>query len=139
MGKRKIKVNLSTLMQNVLEERPTTFNDLIDIHKQFVEDKKLEGISDSTIEDYYSSMRYFEKFLDFEYRTEVERLAINSRVLKNYVSYMLNDKGYAPCTVNIRLKNLKTFFKWAYNNNHISHDIALNIKTVKAPLDKLSH
>ena len=135
MGKRKIKVNMTNLMQNVLEERTIKFYDLIEIHKAFVEDKALEGVSERTIKDYYSSLNYFKKFLDYEYRSEIDHLAINSRVLKNYTSYMLNDKGYAPCTINIRLKNLRTFFRWAYNNNYISHNIALHIKTVKAPID----
>ena len=87
MGKRKIKVNMTNLMQNVLEKKTIKFYDLIEIHKAFVEDKALEGVSERTIKDYYSSLNYFKKFLDYEYRSEIDHLAINSRVLKNYTSF----------------------------------------------------
>lgn len=143
MGKRKIKVNLDSLMQKVITEKPITFGEMVDLHQQFVADKSLENLANRTIKDYKTSFKYFKIFLENEYRTFVDRdidiskIEINRKTMKDYMSYMLHYKEYAPTTVNVRVKSLSVYLKWLYMNNYTSHNLALGLNTVKAPLDTI--
>jgi len=48
---------------------------------------------------------------------------------------MQNEKEYNPFTINIRLRTIKTFLKWLYDEKYISANINLSIKKVKVPHD----
>lgn len=44
-------------------------------------------------------------------------------------------KEYKPCTINLRLRTVKCYLRWLYNEKFILEDISAKIKLVKVPKD----
>jgi integrase/recombinase XerD len=55
----------------------------------------------------------------------------------SYKDYMINDKGYSPHTVNVRVRTLHTFLKFCYEEGYILEPLHNKVKTVKAPIDNV--
>lgn len=50
---------------------------------------------------------------------------------------MIYDKNYAPCTINLRLRPLKTYINWLLRHDHISINYNHFIKLVKVSDDRV--
>ena len=95
-----------------------------DMLKKFIFEKKIEGLSNATLE---------------QYKRETERLfgnlnkhysEIKSDDINFYLAILLSRRLSVNSVDNAR-KFVKPFFKWLYENEYISKDIFINIKPVK--------
>lgn len=50
---------------------------------------------------------------------------------------MCIDKGYKPCTINIRLSSLKCYLNWLFKNKYVKENYSLVLKKVKRPEDTI--
>ena len=116
-----------------------TIHDAVEV---FIQAKEAEGIRKSTINGYYDTVRYFREWLsnDIEYIDQ-----ITSIILREYINYLKNDrlpyqgddqrektkKGLSVSTINIRLRNLKTIFRFLFNEGMINKNPTSNIPLVK--------
>lgn len=145
MGNKKMKIGSTNGLRLVGQvdrdiENNITFKDFFEIHEKFIGDKSLEGLASRTLEEHRTHLKYFKYFLEVAYRSKLNRVAeqkINYEVFKDYLSYMVIEKEYKPCTVNIRLRTLKCYLKWLYDNGYISEDIRKRMKLVKVPEDTI--
>jgi integrase/recombinase XerD len=102
-----------------------------------MKDKALEGLAERTLKDYEVHMRYFTKFVDSIPRSNSDRFSISMQILKDYLYHMVQEKELKPCTVNIRLRTLKCFLKWLYDNKHINENYGLKLKLQRVPEDTI--
>ncbi|MCQ6275797.1 phage integrase SAM-like domain-containing protein [Bacillus sp. V3B] len=116
-----------------------TIHDAVEI---FIKAKETEGIRKSTIKGYYDTVRYSQEWLgvDIEYIDQ-----INSNTIRDYINYLRNErlpyqgddqrertkKGLSVSTINIRLRNLKTLFRFLINDEIINKNPTSNIPLVK--------
>jgi len=100
---------------------------LDDAFDYFYQVKKTEGMRDRTLKDYVSHWRYFRGWLDANYR-DLKLREVSSSVIRGYVAYMSHGRTkyegdpsrkpsidpLSPTTVSIRLRTLRTMFRfWA--------------------------
>ena len=113
-----------------------------DAVKVFIQAKEAEGIRKSTIKGYDDTVRYFREWLnnDIEFIDQ-----ITSTILREYINYLRNErlpyqgddqrertkKGLSVNTINIRLRNLKTLFRFLTNEEIINKNPTCNIPLVK--------
>lgn len=117
------------------KEQKANFNlsDFLSLHEQFMTIKKLEGLADKTLSDHTTFMRYLKNWLHSEV-TDYENRIVEKGVFIQYIAYLFQ-KEYKPCTINLRLRTLKCYLRWLYNENIITKDISGKIKLVKVPKD----
>ncbi|WP_321330439.1 phage integrase SAM-like domain-containing protein [uncultured Ilyobacter sp.] len=61
--------------------------------------------------------------------------AITVEKIRAYQSYMLHEKQYRPTTINVRLRTLKAYFHWLYNEGYIDDKLYKGMKLMKIPVD----
>lgn len=114
-----------------------TVNDFIILHKKFMIDKSLEGLAQRTLSDHETHFKFLKRYLDQEYRSNINHIALTVDILKGYLYYMVQEKKYKPCTINLRLRTLKCYLKWLYNEKYIQEDLSIKLKLVKVPQDTI--
>ncbi len=67
--------------------------------------------------------------------TKADRLS--SDFFRAYTHYMSEERGLAKPTINIRLRTLKCYLRWLYNNEYCSTNYALRIKLAKVVDDRV--
>lgn len=133
MAKTKIKMNAkplsieSTISLSVLE--------FVKLHDTFVNRKRLERLAPRTLRDYVTHMDYLKKWLFQEQRLVGNRW-LEKALLYEYSAHMIL-KQYAPCTINIRLRTLKTYLNWLQEEGYITENLASKIKLVRVPKDTI--
>lgn len=50
---------------------------------------------------------------------------------------MIIEKGLKPCTINIRLRTLKCYLKWLFDEGHIEFNYSMKLKLMKTPEDTI--
>lgn len=50
---------------------------------------------------------------------------------------MTNEKCLNPCTINIRLRTLKCYIKWLFDEGYIDFNYSMKLKLVKTPEDTI--
>lgn len=110
------------------------FEDFFNLYEKFLEVKKLEGISDRTLEDYEKHLDYITVYLTLPARSDEDR-AITVEKIRAYQAYMLHEKQYKPTTINIRLRTLKAYFHWLYEEDYIDSKLYKSIKLMRTPVD----
>lgn len=141
MARRKLTVSQnSNFSPSIKSDRDIfydlSFDDFFDLFDKFMELKALEGLAPRSLEDYKNHMNYFKKFLSSDQRTELIR-CVNIDVFRAYLHYMIYEKEYKPCTVNIRLRTLKAYLKWLFRENYLDSDISNKLRLVKEPIDTI--
>ncbi len=133
MAKTKIKMNAkplsieSTISLSVLE--------FVKLHDTFVNLKRLEGLAPRTLRDYVTHMNYLKKWLNLEQRLVGNRW-LEKALFNEYSAHMIL-KQYAPCTINVRLRTLKTYLNWLQEEGYLNENLASKIKLVRVPKDTI--
>ena len=91
---------------NQVNTTTITYSDFINLHPNFIQEKSLENLSSRTINDHKMFFGYFTNWLNESNWFDVNQ-GIQKSVFLDYKEYMLFDKKYASCTINLRLRTLK--------------------------------
>ncbi|WP_088227820.1 tyrosine-type recombinase/integrase [Desulfosporosinus sp. FKB] len=118
------------------EQTVLSTQDFLELHGKFIQHKALEGLAPRTLKDHLTHMGYFKKFLFEDQRFSLDRY-IDVDVFRGYLSHMISDKSLKPCTINIRLRTLKCFLKWLFDEDYIDFNYSLKLKLVKTPEDTI--
>ncbi|MEQ6391237.1 tyrosine-type recombinase/integrase [Bacillaceae bacterium S4-13-58] len=110
---------------------------LHDLFNVFMKAKQLEGLSERTLKDHQSPFKYFDSYREENFPSLILGKDISKEVIRDYIFYMSITKGLSPVTVNIRLRSLKCFFKFLYDENHIPINPTERIKLMKTPEDTI--
>jgi integrase/recombinase XerD len=142
MAKSKIKLNnsngLDPLSLSARQDKNTiTVEQFFILHQQFIQDKALEGLAPRTIKDHITHMQYLKSYIEEVKRSDIDRSSIDLEFLKGYLYFMIHDKELKPCTINVRIRTLKCYIRWLYENKHIIENHALKLKLVKVPQDTI--
>jgi len=100
--------------QNDEGERKIKYLTLEQAYEMWVKVRQSQGLAQSTIERNRNSMNTFMSIIGKSIRLK----SIKTSHIDNYTERM-HLKGYAPNGININLRTLVTFFKWASRRNHI--------------------
>lgn len=114
-----------------------TLDDFLNLFETFYKLKTMEGLAERSLNDYRIHLDYFKKFCYEEERTSSIR-CVDSDLLRAYLHYMIHEKQFKPCTINVRLRTLKAFLKWLYKEEYTKQDLSTKLKLVKVPQDTIS-
>jgi integrase/recombinase XerD len=106
---------------------------LVEMFERFLVSKRAEALATRTIEDYETHFGYFYEFLDGDIKAE----NVKADLLREYLSYMIHDRGLKPMTVNLRVRTLRAFMRFCFNEKYIDSPLHESIKTVKVPEDTI--
>lgn len=98
---------------------------LSSLFHRFLEVKRAEGLEPRTIDDYRVHFRYFS-----EHAGEVYSDQLDVGLVRGYVQSML-ERGLAKSTVNIRLRTLRAFLRYLYEEGYVDDPIHTHVKTVR--------
>jgi len=96
--------------------------------KEMLTDKKLEGLTPNSLRSYDSLWGTFSKYLQ---EMGIERTdELNPRVIKGYLRWC-EERGNNPVTINSKLKLLRAFGKWLYEEGVTDDYCCRNIKAMR--------
>ena len=118
----------------------------------FIKAKELEGLRERTLKDHRSHYKYFKNYLEKAYPKIKYATEISSEVIRDYIYYMskekvlwddhtgpsfkyIEEKGLSPVTVNVRLRTLRCFFKFLFDEGHIESNLCKRVKLLKTEED----
>ncbi|WP_227936037.1 tyrosine-type recombinase/integrase [Alkalihalobacillus deserti] len=126
---RKLKRNQATTqMSNVLHSLT-----LHEMFEKFMVYKRTEALANRTINDYYKHFDYFKEYL----RNDLTSEEITSDLLRGFIGYMLHEKKLSPVTANVRIRTMRAFMRYCYNEGYLSNPVHEIFKPVKTPQDTL--
>ena len=138
MARKKMDFNINNRLKFELENELTAQNSIetsrfFELHQNFMNDKALEGLRDRTLYDYRQHMKYFKKYIDTIATDYKNRITVET--FKSYVYYMSIEKKLSNFTVNCRLRTLKVYLNWLYENKIITSNFSIKIKLLRVPQD----
>lgn len=96
--------------------------------------KKGEGLATRTIDEYYVHYKYFTDYAG-EVITKEE---MTLELFTGWIVYMEEECGYSPATINIRVRTMRSFLRYCYEDKGwITEPIHRRFKPVKAPIDNV--
>ena len=108
------------------------FNDAI---LEYGFDCRARKLSDKTISNYQKQLRYFQRYLEAEFKiNQVEE--VRSFHVKQFLVSM-DDKGRKPRYINDLLKVFKTFFNYMKKEGYIKERPTANVHNMKQPKVKI--
>lgn len=123
----KLAVRIEEVVGNFNAESKTADDlreDLIDNIKLYISSKKLEGLSELTLEDYYRELMLF------EYRINKPTIRITTADIRHYLA---GNEDVMASTQGKKLSVIKSFFGWLVDEEIILRNPAARIKQVKQP------
>jgi integrase/recombinase XerD len=126
-------------------ERGETLDELF---LTFIKAKELEGLREQTLKDHQTHYKYFKNYLEKAYPSIKYATEISTEVIRDYIYYMSKEKvlwddhtgpsfkhveerGLSPVTVNVRLRSLKCFLKFIFDEGHIESNPCKRVKLLK--------
>jgi len=131
----KSKITMNTKPLPIESNNYMSVLDFVKLHDSFVSQKLIEGLSQRTLQDYKKHMDYFIKWLEAEQRLSGSRWL--DKVLFNEYSAHMIMNNYAPNTINIRLRTIKTYLNWLRSEEYLKEDLASKVKYVRVPKDTI--
>lgn len=110
------------------QKRKADFQTLLQL---FISECRAKNLSRRTVQFYEENLLRMQKTFESQ-NIELDVTTLTNRDIKHqYVGHMLA-KGLASNTVNGRIKSGKAFFKYLFEEGHISNNLADELKLVKA-------
>ncbi|OLS39175.1 phage integrase SAM-like domain-containing protein [Bacillus sp. MRMR6] len=121
----------------------------------FMRAKELEGLRERTLSEHRKHFNYLLSFLENNHPKIKYADEVTTEINRDYVYYMSKEKrlwddhtkascqfktdkkGLSPFTVNIRLRTLKCFFKFLFDEGHIPNNPASKVKLLKTEQDTI--
>ncbi|AOY76885.1 tyrosine-type recombinase/integrase [Clostridium formicaceticum] len=132
-GRKKIETSIKN---EHTSKKEITIRRFIELHTEFVRDKMLENLSERTIKDHKYIFSFFTRWLEQSEWSDVDQY-VQKTLFIDYKEYMIYEKKYAPCTVNVRLRPIKVYINWLLKNEYIKNNYNNNLKLVKVPEDRV--
>ena len=105
-----------------------------EMFEQFMLVKKGEGLAGRTLEEYYKNFDYFMRYTESDLTKEEMTL----EKFMGWIEYMLDELDYSPHTVNIRVRTMRAFVRYCYEDkNWIEEPVHKRFKPIKAPIDNV--
>ena len=93
----------------------------------FLEAKAIEGCTGKTLEYYAQTLRKFSG------RISKPVAKVTAMDIRDYISYLLNDRGVSEVTANNERRNLSSFFQWLHDEDIITRNPVKAVRAVRAP------
>lgn len=122
--------------QVMRRRREETSFALSEIHKIFITTKKSEGLRERTLFDHKKHFEYFSKWLEDMGEQNLGVSDLNIDLLREYVSFM-QDKDLSPVTINVRLRTLRTFLRFLYEEEYITANLAQKLSLMRTDEDTI--
>ena len=107
------------------KETALTKSDLTDRIILYLQAKKIEGVTDATIQNYFYFLRKFASFTNKQVRD------ININDLREFIT--LESQGIAQSTINMKITYIQNFFKWLLEEEMIDKDPSKKLPNLKIP------
>lgn len=127
---------------------PKFKTDLDSIFKNFIRDRKAEGVGESAVLDYDYSFRYLKDYLN-RINVEHDIRNVTEDIIRDYIVYMRDEAirfenhpfktdkdriaGLSPSTINTRIKSLKTLFNRLESDGLWEDNVLSRIKLLPNP------
>lgn len=124
---KKLALRLEEVFSNYKIQRKTTEDISLDMPEKidmFIYARKLEGLSDLTLEDYERELRIFSNFVN---------KAVTQVTTSDIRKYLSSNKDNMMSTVSKKLSTLKAFFGWLVREELLLRDPTTKINTPKTP------
>lgn len=124
---RKFRTRLSN--RSVSIPVPLTISEMFE---EFMLVKKGEGLAKRTISEHYKHFEYFRGYIQRELTAE----EMTTEIFLGWITYMLEEMDYAPSTVNIRVRTIRAFLRYCYEDKSwLGEPIHKRFRPIKAPVD----
>lgn len=97
--------------------------------KEFFAEKKFEGLTANSLDCYTIFFKTFNEWLSTKGIEHLEDLS--PRVIKEFLSYCLEERNNKPTSINSKLKMLRTWSTWLLQEKMIKEDFTYKIKKMK--------
>ncbi len=106
---------------------------LFEMFDRFMMYKRTEGLAKKTIDDYEVHFRYLMEFVDNDLANE----DIKPELFRDYIDWMIHDRGLSPVTANIRLRTMRAFMRFCHSEGYIQTPVHEKLKLLKTEEDTL--
>ncbi|WP_319205430.1 tyrosine-type recombinase/integrase [uncultured Ilyobacter sp.] len=114
-----------------------TIKDFLDTFHSFMSVKELQGLANSTLEDYRHFMRYFENYVKELHSTDQILRVVDIDLFRSYLYYMVNERKLKNTTVNLRLRSMKVYLNWLHEEGRMEQNISKRLKLLKVSDNKV--
>lgn len=105
---------------------------MTEMFEEFMLIKKGEGLAKRTVAEYYTNYQYFVDYIG----RELSASEMTSELFASWITYMSDEMSYAPATINIRVRTMRSFLRYAFEDKQwINEPIHKRFKPIKAPID----
>ncbi|WP_343337256.1 Tyrosine recombinase XerC [Terrisporobacter petrolearius] len=117
----------NTLVDYTINKKETmiTKSDITDKIVLYLQAKKIEGVADTTIQNYFYLLRKFSSFTTKQVRD------ININDLREFIT--LESKNIKQSTINMKITYIQNFFKWLVEEEIIEKDPSKKLPNIKVP------
>jgi integrase/recombinase XerD len=124
-----MRKGLTRRKRPVLAEVTLTITEMFE---EFMLVKKGEGLAKRTIQEHYNNFGYFKTYIE----KEISADEMTTELFVGWITYMIEEMNYTPGTVNIRVRTMRAFLRYCYEDKAwISEPIHKRFKPIKAPID----
>lgn len=104
-----------------------------DMFDSFMLYKQTEGLTKTTLNDYHLHYKYLLEYLG----SDIEKEEMTLDLFRDYISYMINEKGLSPVTANVRIRTIRAFLRYCYLESYIEYPVHERFKPLKTKEDTL--
>ncbi|WHY93735.1 site-specific integrase [Neobacillus cucumis] len=105
---------------------------MTEMFEEFMLIKKGEGLAKRTIQEHYVHFGYFKDYIGRELTAD----EMTTDLFMGWITFMLEEMDYSPMTVNIRVRTVRAFLRYVYEEKMwIDEPIHRRFKPIKAPID----
>jgi integrase/recombinase XerD len=106
---------------------------LFEVFERFMAQKRTEGLAIKTLEDYEVHFGDLIGYLG----GDIDLDQVTADLFRGYIDWMLHDRGLAVSTVNVRIRTMRAFVRYAYSEGHLTLPVHEEIKLLKTEEDTI--
>lgn len=105
---------------------------MTEMFEEFMLVKKGEGLAKRTISEHYTHFGYFKDYIGRELSAD----EMTTELFVGWITYMIEEMDYAPGTINIRVRTMRAFLRYCYEEKMwLEEPVHKRFKPIKAPID----
>lgn len=106
---------------------------LVELFERFMAQKRTEGLAPKTLEDYELHFGYMVDFLG----GDISKSEICVSMFREFIEWMLEERGLSPVTVNVRIRTMRAFVRFAFSEGYIDAPVHEKVKQLKTEQDTI--